>query len=102
MISTLSSTTASFFSFYLANVYNNKAETEHDLYTRKFYNNWSSNAYSLGIATGLLSGGLYGYNIFDAISAPGAKKYAQSPIMISPLLALDDQSFTGVHIQFYF
>lgn len=102
MISTLSTAAATFFSFYLSSVYGNKAETERDLDNRKYYNNWSSQTYSLGIATGLLAGGLYGYNIFDAISAPGAKKYAEASILVSPIVALADQSFTGVRIQLHF
>jgi len=78
LIATASAGAATFISFYMNDSYSQKAINEHDVDNRKFYNKWSNQSYTIGIISGLITGGLYGYNIFDAITAPGAKKYAQS------------------------
>jgi hypothetical protein len=78
LISTATAGAATFIAFYMSDSYYQKAINERDIDNRKFYNTWSDRSYTIGIISGLITGGLYGYNIFDAITAPGAKKYAQS------------------------
>jgi len=92
-----------FLAFYMSESYTRKAENERDLDNRKFYNDWSGRSHALGIISGLIAGGLYGYNIFDAMTAPGAKKYASvSPSENHDLLASFDGYTTQVAIKLYF
>ncbi|NQU68887.1 MAG: LPP20 family lipoprotein [Candidatus Marinimicrobia bacterium] len=94
---------ATFLAFYMSDSYTRKAENERDLENRKFYNDWSGRSHTIGIISGLIAGGLYGYNIFDAMTAPGAKKYASvSPSNDHDLLALYDGCTTQVAIKLYF
>ena len=94
---------ATFLAFYMSDSYTRKAENERDLENRKFYNDWSGRSHTIGIISGLIAGGLYGYNIFDAMTAPGAKKYASgSPSNDHDLLASYDGCTTQVAIKLYF
>jgi hypothetical protein len=56
--------------------YADKASRENNLENRKFYNRMSTRTYNIALFAGIAGASLYGYNIFDAISAPGAKIYA--------------------------
>ena len=92
-----------FLAFYMSESYTRKAENERDLENRKFYNDWSRRSHTIGIISGLIAGGLYGYNIFDSMTAPGAKKYASvSPSKDHDLLASFDGCTTQVAINLYF
>ncbi|NQT63604.1 MAG: hypothetical protein HQ556_11645 [Candidatus Marinimicrobia bacterium] len=103
LISTASAGAATFVSFYMSDSYTQKAETERDIDNRNFYNDWSNRSYTIGILSGLLTSGIYGYNIFDALTAPGAKKYASTlPVKDSDLLACYDGTSTQVTLKFYF
>ena len=66
-----------FISFYISQNYNRKAENERDSDRRKFYNDWSNTAYTIGTVSGIIGVVTYCYNIFDSITSKGAKKYAQ-------------------------
>ena len=59
--------------------YNRKASSEQDTDRRKFYNDWSNRSYTISIISGIMAGVVYTYNIFDAVTAQGAKKYALQP-----------------------
>jgi hypothetical protein len=56
--------------------YADKAARENNLDNRKFYNTMSSRTNTIALVSGVVAAALYGYNLFDAISAPGAKIYA--------------------------
>jgi len=72
------SASVSVISLFMSDSYSRKALHERDIDNRKFFNKWSDRSYTIGIISGLISSGLYGYNIFDAATAPGAKRYAQT------------------------
>lgn len=59
--------------------YNRKASSERDTDRRKFYNDWSNRSYTISVIGGIMAGVVYIYNIFDAVAAKGAKKYALQP-----------------------
>lgn len=65
-----------FISRYLSQNYSRKAENERDYDKRKFYNDWSNRLYTIGTISVIIAGTIYVYNIFDSITAKGAKKYA--------------------------
>jgi len=103
LTSTVISGAATFLSFYMSDTYSQKAETERDLDNRKFYNDWSNRSYTIGIVSGLITGGLYGYNIFDAMTASGAKRYAHSSSRENPnLVAHYDGQSAQVTLNLYF
>jgi len=84
-----------FISNYFSQNYSQKAESERDYDRRKFYNDWSNRSYTIGTVSGILAGVIYCYNVFDAISTKGAKRYAQTKI--EPYLvcvALGEQQIT--------
>lgn len=60
--------------------YSRKASLERDADRRSFYNRLSDRSYTIGMVSGLMAGVVYVYNIFDAVTARGAKKYALAPI----------------------
>ncbi len=57
--------------------YNIKAENDRDNERRKYYNEWSNRFFTISAISGILGGAIYSYNIFDALTSKGAKKYAQ-------------------------
>jgi hypothetical protein len=61
---------------YFSQNYNDKAQSELDTDKRKFYNDWSDRAYKIGTVSGILASAIYAYNIFDAITSKGKKRYA--------------------------
>jgi len=94
---------ATFLSFYMSDSYSQKAENERDIDNRNFYNDWSNRSYTIGIISGLITGGLYGYNIFDAMTASGQKRYAQTaPERERDLFAYYDGQSTQVTLNLYF
>ena len=66
---------------YFSRDYNRKASSEQDTDRRKFYNDWSNRSYTISIISGIMAGVVYTYNIFDAVTAKGAKKYALQPVI---------------------
>ena len=103
LIATTTAGAATFLSFYMSDSYNQKAETERDIDNRNFYNDWSNRSYTLGIVSGLLTGSIYGYNLFDAMTASGQKRYAQSaPERERDLLAHYDGQSAQVTLKLYF
>ncbi|MBT7093601.1 MAG: hypothetical protein HN936_10165 [Bacteroidetes bacterium] len=94
---------ASFLSFYMSDSYSQKAENERDIDNRNFYNDWSNRSYTIGIISSLITGGIYGYNIFDAMTASGAKRYAQAaPLYDRNLLAYCDGHSAQITLKLYF
>ena len=65
-----------FISNYYSHNYSRKAENERDYDRRKYYNDWSNRAFGIGTVSGIIAGAIHVYNIFDSITAKGAKKYA--------------------------
>jgi len=65
-----------FISNYFSHNYSRKAENEQDYENRLFYNDWSNRSYTIGTVSGIIAGAIYAYNIFDAVTSKGAKKYA--------------------------
>ncbi len=61
--------------------YSRKASDERDVDRRKFYNDWANRSYSISMISGILAGVVYCYNVFDAVTAKGAKKYAYQPVI---------------------
>jgi len=101
--STLTAGAVTFISFYFSDSYARKAENERDIDNRRFYNDWSTRSHTMGIISGLIAGGLYGYNIFDALTNPGVKKYAHvAPNRNPNLLAYCDGSSARIGIKFSF
>ncbi len=64
----------------LSHNYSRKASLERDADRRTFYNRLSNRSYSIGMVSGLMAGVGYFYNVFDAITGQGVKKYALTPI----------------------
>ncbi len=62
--------------FYFSSNYNHKAEDEYDLDNKSVYMDWSNRAHTIGTVTGVMAGTIHIFNIFDAVTAKGAKKYA--------------------------
>jgi len=84
-----------FISMYFSQNYHNKAENERDYDKRKFYNDWSNRSYTIGTISGIVAGAIYVYNVFDSITAKGAKKYAginSSPVEL--FVTLNDEHFS--------
>jgi hypothetical protein len=103
LISTATAGATTFMSFYLSDSYSQKAGNEQDIDNRRFYNDWSSRSYTLGIISGLITGGLYGYNIFDTMTALGAKQYAENlPWEHHELFAYSDGLSSQVTFKLYF
>jgi len=103
LIATTTAGAATFLSFYMSESYSQNAETERDLDNRNFYSDWSNRTYTIGIVSGLITGGLYGYNIFDAMTASGQKRYAQTaPERERDLLAYYDGQSAQVTLKLYF
>ena len=65
-----------FVSNYFSHNYSRKAENERDYDKRKFYNDWSNRSYTIGTVSGIVAGAIYIYNVFDSVTAKGAKRYA--------------------------
>jgi len=65
-----------FISNYFSQNYNRKAENEREYDKRKFYNDWSNRSYTIGTVSGIVAGAIYIYNVFDSVTAKGAKRYA--------------------------
>ena len=61
--------------------YSRKASDERDVDRRKFYNDWANRSYSISMISGIMAGVVYCYNVFDAVTARGAKKYAYQPVI---------------------
>lgn len=61
--------------------YSRKASDERDVDRRKFYNDWANRSYSISMISGIMAGVVYCYNVFDAVTAKGAKKYAYQPVI---------------------
>lgn len=72
---------AFFISQHLSQSYSRKASDERDVDRRKFYNDWSNRSYTISMISGIIGGVVYVYNIFDAVTARGAKKYAYQPVI---------------------
>ncbi len=70
-----------FISNHFSRDYNRKASSEKDTDRRKFYNDWSNRSYTISMISGIMAGVAYAYNIFDAVTAKGAKKYAYQPVI---------------------
>lgn len=65
-----------FISNYFSQNYSRKAENDQNYDNRKFYNDWANRSHTIGTVSGIIAGAIYAYNIFDAITSKGAKKYA--------------------------
>lgn len=65
-----------FISNYFSQNYSRKAENEQNYDNRKFYNDWANRSYTIGTVSGIIAGAIYAYNVFDAVTSKGAKKYA--------------------------
>ncbi len=66
---------------HLSQSYSRKASDERDTDRRKLYNDWSNRSYTISMISGIMAGVVYVYNIFDAVTAKGAKKYAYQPVI---------------------
>ena len=64
----------------LSSDYSRKASLERDADRRTFYNQMSNRSYAVGLVSGIMAGVGYFYNVFDAGTGQGAKKYALMPI----------------------
>ena len=74
-------TSAFVISQHLSQSYSRKASDERDTDRRKFYNDWSNRSYSISMISGIMAGVVYCYNVFDAVTAKGSKKYAYQPVI---------------------
>lgn len=80
----------------LSKEYNRRALASRDADDRNWYNTRSNRAYSVSLASGILAGAIHLYNIFDAVTAPGARIYAEDTQSIG-LRMLPDP--TGVRFE---
>ena len=64
----------------LSHDYSRKASLERDADRRTFYNQMSNRSYAIALVSGIMGGVGYFYNVFDAVTGQGAKKYALTPI----------------------
>lgn len=72
---------ASFFTFqHLSQSYSQSASNERDTDRRKFYNDWADRSYTISTLSGIAAGILYVYNVFDAVTTKGEKRYAIGPV----------------------
>jgi hypothetical protein len=69
-------TTAGFITLNLSNGYKNDADTAHNSEWVDYYDKMSDQYFYASLASFIIAGALYGYNIFDVISSKGAKIYA--------------------------
>ncbi|MFH2029983.1 MAG: hypothetical protein ABIJ40_05060, partial [Bacteroidota bacterium] len=76
LISETACVSSFFISNYFSRNYSQKAENERDYDKRKFYNDWSNRSYTIGTVSGIVAGAIYIYNVFDSVTAKGAKRYA--------------------------
>lgn len=82
------------FSNYLSIHYNDKANKEMNITTRKEYMDWSDSAEAIAITTGIAAGVVYIYNVFDSIISKGAKKYAANSNQIELYVNINKENFS--------
>ena len=70
-----------FIASYLSRDYNRRAFDVRDASRREFYNDWSNRSFTISSISGIMAGVIYIYNILDAISADGVKRYAYSSVL---------------------
>ena len=68
--------TSAFITHNISNSYEQDAKNANGADWITYYNDLSDQYYLISMASFILSGAIYGYNVFDAISSKGAKIYA--------------------------